>query len=314
MIVAKVGPRSWKSYGSVFTAFVRFCIAEGVDFLPASQSTGLMWAQYLAAKGTVQARTAQPYFSAVNTIHYMLGFDRPCTEQNHWFAAFRDGWQRVQVRLGPGRQLNLAFPAGGVWRVLEWLLALGPADPAFVAGIYVVLNFCTFLRPDSLLSVGWARVVDVAGAWVLQYKPLNWKGRVVSAEAAPVLQLPLCGVPAFRQLLARHLVRSGRLWPQRRDTRGAEEWFKMVLARCGMDEERAIHTLYSLRRGGASAARAVGVPMEVVESFGGWAANSPVLRQHYLDMGVCACPAAHAFFGPLAAGRVAPFVGQYVNR
>ncbi|GIL93191.1 hypothetical protein Vretifemale_20585, partial [Volvox reticuliferus] len=59
-------------------------------------------------------------------------------------------------------------------------------------------GFCTFLRPDSLLSVVWAQVCEVEGLAVFRYKPLNWKGRIVKPESAPVLQFPLCGLPKLR--------------------------------------------------------------------------------------------------------------------
>ncbi|GIL82147.1 hypothetical protein Vretifemale_11014, partial [Volvox reticuliferus] len=62
VILARVGPKTWKAYASHFAAFVRFCVSEELEFLPAAPYTGVLWAQHLAAKGTVQARTAQPYF------------------------------------------------------------------------------------------------------------------------------------------------------------------------------------------------------------------------------------------------------------
>ncbi|EFJ53196.1 hypothetical protein VOLCADRAFT_102804 [Volvox carteri f. nagariensis] len=105
-----------------------------------------------------------------------------------------------------------------------------------------------------------------------------------------------------------------RLWPERQTTQGAERWFDRVLAQCGLEGLRSVHTLYSLRRGGASAARAAGVPLDIIEAFGGWAAGSSALRENYLDLGVRGCPRAVAFFGPLAARRVAPVMGQYFNR
>lgn len=315
VILARVGEKTWRSYASHFAAFVRFCVEEGLEFLPASQATGLLWAQYLASKGTVQARSVQPYFSAVNTVHDLLGFPKPCTSENPLFAAYRKGWERLQVSLLPGRALVLAFPAEAAWRLYQCLPTVSSGSVFFVPLLFVVLSFCTFLRPDSLLSVQWARVAQVGESWVLQYKPLSWKGRVIPAAAAPVLQFPLCGLPYLRVALWQQLKgNDGPLWASRQSTPGAERWFRDVLRHFGLRHLEGVHTLYSLRRGGASAARAAGVPLEVIESFGGWAAGSTALRQHYLDMGVMCCPAARAFFGPLAAGRAAPFVGQFFNR
>ena len=130
-----------------------------------------------------------------------------------------------------------------------------------------------------------------------------------------MLQFPLCGLPCLRAALLQQSARTpGQLWPARQSTRGAEQWFRLVLERCSLPHLTGVHTLYSLRRGGASAARAVGVPLEVIESFDGWSAGSAALRAHYLGMGVPGCVSARAIFGPLAAQRVAPFAVQFFNR
>ncbi|GIL44415.1 hypothetical protein Vafri_1889, partial [Volvox africanus] len=121
VILARVGPKSWRAYASHFAAFVRFCVAEELEFLPALPYTGLLWAQYLAARGTVQASSAQPYFSAINTIHELLGFPKPCTGDNPLFVAFRRGWERMQVSVLPRVSLNLAFSAGDLWSLCEAL-------------------------------------------------------------------------------------------------------------------------------------------------------------------------------------------------
>ena len=315
VVLARVGARTWHSYASHFASFVRFCVSEGLEFMPGSQYAGLLWAQSLAARGTVQARTAQPYFSAVNTVHELLGFPKPCCGDNLLLAAFRKGWERLQVSITPAATLVLAFRASDVWRLYDVLPTVGAASELFVPLLFVLLGFCVFLRPVSLLSVQWARVVDVDDTSVFQYKPLNWKGRIVQPAVAPVLQFPLCGLPCLRAALLQQLARTpGQLWPARQSTRGAEQWFRLVLERCGLPHLTGVHTLYSLRRGGASAARAVGVPLEVIESFGGWSAGSAALRAHYLDMGVPGCVSARAVFGPLAAQRVAPFAVQFFNR
>lgn len=56
--------------------------------------------------------------------------------------------------------------------------------------------------------------------------------------------------------------------------------------------------------------RAAGVPMEVLESFGGWSANSRALREHYLDMGVVASGATTAFFRSPGFPPGRPFRGS----
>ncbi|GLI60524.1 hypothetical protein VaNZ11_002531 [Volvox africanus] len=193
VVMARVGANTWRSYGSHFAAFVRFCVMEGLEFLPASFYAGLLWGQFLPAKGTVQAHTAQPYFSAVNTIHDLLGYPKPCAGDNTLVVAFRKGWERLQVSLSPTSSLVLAFSVESAWVLYEALPLISVSSPVFLPLLFVVLGFCLFLRPDCLLSVCWARVVELGGIPVFQYKPLNWKGRVVSAERAPVL----CGLSSL---------------------------------------------------------------------------------------------------------------------
>ena len=315
VLAARVGEKTWRQYGSIFAQFVRFCIAEDLEFLPASQSTGLLWAQYLAAKGTVKATTAQPYFSAINTVHDLLQLPKPC-EGNSVLTSFRRGWERMQVDLRAGPQLVLAFDAQVVWQLYEALpsaFTLEVLQPL----LFTVLSFVLFLRPDSMLSIAWCSLFDHVLGPVFQYKPLNWKGHIVRPEEAPVLQFPLFGLPALKSAIALQMhLAGGALWssPRKLGTPDGERWFAAALQRHGLASLLEIHSLYSLRRGGASAARAAGVPMEVIESYGGWAAGSSSLREHYLDFGVARSPAAERFFGPLSVGRVAPFAQQYFNR
>ncbi|GLI65090.1 hypothetical protein VaNZ11_008527, partial [Volvox africanus] len=291
VIMARIGTKTWQSYASHFSAFVRFCIGEGVDFLPASRYTGLLWAQFLAARGTVQARTAQPYFSAVNTVHDLLGFPKPCDGDNVLLSAFRRGWERLQVSLTPPSALVLAFSAIDAWSLYERLPSVPVASDLFIPLLFVVLSFCLFLRPDSLLSVVWARVSLVDGESTFQYKPLHWKGRLVAPELAPVLQFPLGNLPHLRVALSQLFARdTSRLWPVRQTTQGAERWFGRVLSQCGLERLRPVHTLYSLRRGGASwilskpSAAGPQVPQRCGSTTSTWGFVAALMRSRFLAL------------------------------
>ena len=111
MVASRLSPSTWATYSSGISQFVRFCLEAGFDFLPASQVTGVMYAQHLAARGTIQASSAQPYFSAVNTLHDILGYPKPCGADNKLLASFRAGWERLQVRLDAAPTIVLAFAA-----------------------------------------------------------------------------------------------------------------------------------------------------------------------------------------------------------
>jgi hypothetical protein len=119
-MAARLSPASWRSYGSIFARFVRFCVERDLDFLPALPSTGLLWAQFLASGGSVQASTAQPYFSSINTVHELLGFSKPCAvplfvlgvcADYAPLVSFRKGWLRLQVRVDSPVSQGFGFPS-----------------------------------------------------------------------------------------------------------------------------------------------------------------------------------------------------------
>ena len=92
------------------------------------------------------------------------------------------------------------------------------------------------------------------------------------------------------------------MWgPGKHPTSQGAAWFTAVLAEFSPSLLGQL-TLYSCRRGGASAARAAGVPMELIELMGGWARGSKALRDSYLDMSVTADAAAMFFFRGMTPG------------
>eukprot|EP00873_Tetraselmis_striata_P029248 jgi/Tetstr1/449512/TSEL_036600.t1 len=61
-------------------------------------------------------------------------------------------------------------------------------------------------------------------------------------------------------------------------------------------------TSHSLRKGAASAANAIGVPLSHIRYQGGWATNSDVVPD-YIDPNVLPSPGAGFFFGHIAPLR-----------
>jgi hypothetical protein len=303
-----LSPASWQPYSSIFGMFVRFCLRRELEFLPASRLTAVMWAQHLSEKGSVKASTAQPYFSAVNTVHHMLGFDRPCVD-NALLTSFRKGWERRQVSLQPAPALaGLALPAALAYR---FYAALPGAQLQVLRELlFCFLSFLLVLRPASMLSVQWMRVAD----GMLQYKPLHWQGRVMLADEAPVLQFPVGHLPfvssALTRLLAGRYGVGSSIWRLRGEalpsTATAESWFTAACRSAGFPHDAGRYTLYSTRRGGASAAATVGVQLHKIEALGGWSQGSAALLRRYLDHGVGACPRATLFFSPLVRAAVSP--------
>ncbi len=58
-------------------------------------------------------------------------------------------------------------------------------------------------------------------------------------------------------------------------------------------------TSHSLRKGAASAANAIKVPLTDIRYSGGWSTNSNVLEAKYIDFAMAPSKAAYIFFGHL---------------
>jgi hypothetical protein len=76
-------------------------------------------------------------------------------------------------------------------------------------------------------------------------------------------------------------------------------WFAATVQAAGVSARpgRRLHP-HCVRRGGASAARALGAPLERVCQWGGWALGGNAVYA-YIDVSVVPCPSAAAFFGHL---------------
>jgi hypothetical protein len=144
----------------------------------------------------------------------------------------------------------------------------------------------------------------------LQYKPLHWKDARLLPADAPVLQCPVQSMPLLSAALSRFQQLRGppgaTFWSLLNEpahtTPAAEQWFDDAVRLAGVELD---YTLYSCRRGGASAAAAVGVPLHKVEALGGWSADSSALRKRYLDHAVPADAHASMFFASLVHSAVA---------
>lgn len=321
VIAGSLSNSSLRSYSSQLTKFISFCTDRDFCFLPASHETVLLYAYHLAEAGTVQASTAQPYFSAINTFHEFFGHPKPAADYAP-LQRFRQGWQRLQQPLAPAAPLQLAMRASTALSLalcLSGSLTLQHLRPL----LFSVILFATMLRPDSLLSVVNAKltVANSGTTYLWAYQPTRWKGKLLQPSALPTFQLVLSAPGLAAGLVKYHQLHASAwgsrtppsLWCLPSDsssptTRTAEVWFEAVVAR-HLPPQPLRHTIYSMRRGSASAAFAIGVRAEKIEYMGGWSINSAAFRRHYLDMSVVADSAARTFFGWLLDNSV-PVVTQ----
>lgn len=309
-IAARLAPSTWHTYASAFTRFVRFCASVQLNPLPASAATVLQYVDFLSQEGRLQASTVQPYLSAINTLHEQIGFPKPAVGVP--LASFLRGWQRQQFFIAPlpsEGQLK-AMPAAFAQTMLDRVPLL-ESVVALRAALFFLLSFVTMLRPDSLLS---CLLIQGQGG-VLTYAPLRFKtaGPVKGqARQVDISRLPFlaAGIGRFERLKGDSSSSSSSggsvsWWQlpgeQPPTTSHAEGWFSSASRGALIPPS---FTLYSLRRGAASTALAVGVPLARIEFMGGWAEGSSALRRHYLDHSFPNNGAAQLFFGWLLSGAL----------
>lgn len=308
-LASRLAPGTWATYAVAFTRFVRFCAPRQLSPLPATTATVLLYADFLAKEGHIQAATAQPYFSAINTLHELTALPRPAVGQ--LLASFRAGWQRRQTLLIPlpSAWQTRAMPAGVAACVLRRLPQLHEVVP-LRASLFFVLAFVTMLRPDSLLS---CLALAVSGS-TLTYTPLRYKTTVPTPGLAS--QVDISRLPELIGAILRFVRLRGALGP-------AQSWFQLPrepapstpTAAAWFDMARSgalilnVYTMYSLRRGGASSALAAGAARDKIEFLGGWGPGSSALRRHYLDLSFPNDRWAQLFFGWLASGAL-PVAGH----
>jgi hypothetical protein len=271
-----------------------------------------LWALHIAKKGTVQADTAGGYFSGVNTVHELLGHPKPCV--GLMFDSFKRGWVKSQVVLVEMEDITkvLACPAKIACAWYQALEGITQDSPWLLPLLFCCLSFRLFVRPATLLSVVDAEVIKLGDTWLLRYRPESYKTRSTTVGRLPVMDLDLTAYPLLLNALQLYMgnVSGSRMWgPELTTTAQAASVFTAVLAQF-TPEVMGQLTLYSCRRGGASAARAVGVSTEAIELMGGWSRGSEAMRRSYLDMSVPADASAHMWFGCLLPGRgMAPLFG-----
>ena len=209
LLMTSLAPGTYASYGSKFFRFVQFCAASQLCPLPASSAAVVAYAVHLAEEGSVQASSAQPYFSAINRVHRDVFPDRaPPARDDHLLSAVRRGWERAQVSLAPSNVRSL-FPAQVVAHIVHLGLSLpGSQVPLLRACAGVVFDYITFVRSATGMLLPVASVqLDVA-ALTLSYRPATLKTALVSEQSSRPVHIDLSGMPAVAELLGRYVALS----------------------------------------------------------------------------------------------------------
>lgn len=109
-----------RSYGRHWAAFAKWCAHNSLEPLPATPDMIAAYIGSIADRGTVAARSLQPYLSAINSVHADFGLERPAL--GHFAATVRRGMARSQAA-DATRDTRIPLPAPAVEAVLDDTIA-----------------------------------------------------------------------------------------------------------------------------------------------------------------------------------------------
>lgn len=307
-------PSTTRSYGSKWRRFEDFCTSAGLEALPAAPTTVLRYLGHLAAEGRIHASHLQPYFSAINKRHLDLQLPPPALGPS--LATARRGLALAQREVAETTQ-RLPLPASSALAVL-WCGLHTSDDHVLRCCTSLVFNFLFGCRPATGAAMRASDVSVTADEFCLRLE--TEKQRPTELERR-VLHVPLAFIAGPLQLWNRWTARravlgspvtasayvwslpSDRVAPRPLDL---DAWFASAVAAAGFHAPSGyIVSGYTARKGMATAAKSIGVPLEEIKWLGGWAVGSSAVYS-YIDMGVRPCPAAFFWYGWLLKQREHP--------
>ena len=323
LVAGALAPSTINTYTSRWTQFERFCAQRKLRCLPAKPETVALFITSLFARGSVKPDSVGPYISAINTAHRDVQAAQPANSP--LVAHVRAGWRR-RVCGDPGvqRDRRLPLPAAVALRALRAGLEIfARRMPALEKArllrpfVFVPLAFATLLRASSAVPL--ARDSVVPGDTEFVVRPRAIKGGQLKSTLPSPKRLPKVHVRDLYLLLAHWRCVQNAAFAATRVTEPlraaagsqwqlpgealanasalATQWVQLVCEHLAAKPPLGgKYTSHSLRKGGASAAYAVGVSLRDLCDLGDWAPGSPVPMKHYVDLSVVACAAARYFF------------------
>ena len=298
------------SYAGKWAKFVKFCTGVqreaglcALRSLPARPSTVLCYVAWLCDQG-IKETSLNPYVSAINQAHADMGYPKPAVGDQ--FRLLRKGYARFEgERIEP--VARVAIPAAAIDAVID--LGMRTDDMQVLReAAAVVLGFAFFHRGDTghkLLN----RQISVHARGIslsprAKTLPLNRASPMTRPESptfdpeSRVLRL-LQRWSTFAQSYQRP---ESSFWALPQETSKTfpatviDLWLKRSLSRVGWDAQPGEKfTGHSLRKGGASAANAIGVSLHAIMAFGMWKSLAAV--QLYISHLVTADLPENRFFG-----------------
>eukprot|EP00873_Tetraselmis_striata_P021101 jgi/Tetstr1/441365/TSEL_029614.t1 len=326
LLSSSLSAQTLKSYARRLSQFAEFCHdSENISPLEATTATVVRYVAWIGERGHIAAKSLQPYLSAMNTFFELHNLDPIAKDSLHLFSA-RRGLMLRQRRLDAA-PLRVPLPADVAYRfVTKAELIVSAPYPEyhrdFRALLASVVNFMFFARGLTGVS---CRVRDVhVDDYNITMQVYREKGRAGrrGPDDLRVLLLPVSEHPRVARLLHHFLdhVQSvplvtvglalSNFWAVSSDEQ-SKPWTAATMSDWLSTAIRLVNaappagtswTSHSLRKGAASAANAIGVPLSHIRYQGGWAANSDVVLD-YIDPNVLPSPGAWFFFGHIAPLR-----------
>eukprot|EP00873_Tetraselmis_striata_P046689 jgi/Tetstr1/466953/TSEL_011407.t1 len=315
-----------KSYAGRLSLFAEFCHdSENISSLEATTATVVRYVAWIGERGHIAAKSLQPYLSAINTFFELHNLDPIAKDSLHLTSA-RRGLMLRQHRLDAA-PLRVPPPADVAYRfVTKAELIVSAPYPEyhhdFRALRASVVNFMFFAMGLTGVS---CRVRDVhVDDYNITLQVYREKGRAGrrGPDDLRVLLLPVSEHPRVARLLHHFLdhVQSvplvtvglavSNFWAVN-VAEQSKPWTAATMSDWLSTAVRLVNaappastfwTSHSLRKGAASAANAIGVPLSHIRYQGGWATNSDVVLD-YVDPNVLPSPGAWFFFGHIAPLR-----------
>eukprot|EP00873_Tetraselmis_striata_P033139 jgi/Tetstr1/453403/TSEL_040385.t1 len=306
LLTGSLAAGTYRNYDSGMRSFATFCEQEGVRPLQATTSTIVRYTAWLGMQGTVGAEFLQQYYSSINK--YFRDHQRQPVALGEMVADARRGLAIQQERLA-AEDVRVALPAPvaadilntaiGVRQTLVWEPANIADIRAFRAALATITAYVFLCRAESGISCETGDlVVDRPSGSILLYVRKQKGDQRTRVSAKPLINLPIAAFPNFADLLDWYTVsrdaycrrfygasppprfwsisplESSATWSV---SASLTEWLREAYLAAGARPPTGFKwTSHSLRKGAASAASCVGVPLPAIKHMGDWSKNSEV--------------------------------------
>lgn len=326
LATAALDPGTYATYGSAIRPFFQFCEEQRIHPLSVTAVEICRYVAWQGIRGSVAAKSLQQYLSAINKFLADHGYEP--TALGALVASVRRGLSGAQIDLDPA-DVRIALPPEAIVAFIAGAKAIrdalprwsAPATPRillFRAFLACAVNFLFFQRGEAGTACRTGDLLVHPGGIHLFCN--DYKGaRGVAPVRKPVHNLPVSAFADLADLLryfdAQRAAWQGGAQPAARwavsDSEAAStwsadtltEWLRLACDAAGFVPPDGFKwTSHSLRKGAATAAYAINVPLLKIKFMGNWAQESLVVHR-YIDVTAQPTPAAWQLFGWLVPGR-----------